>query len=95
MKRFTSQDWKTDRDGFNVITYTVLADKDQYFRLRGTNLGINVPGETSNGEPLIDPATNIADNETRFTEINKRNYQDLWFYSNPIFVGVDEKPNKK
>jgi hypothetical protein len=94
VKRFTSEDWKTDRDGYNVITYKVKASKDQYFRLRGTNLGINVPGETSNGEPLIDPVTNIEDNETRFAEINKRNYQDLWFYSNPIFVDVKDKQHK-
>ncbi|KQL45776.1 S-layer protein [Brevibacillus choshinensis] len=93
VKRFTSKDWKTDRNGYNVITFTWKADKNQYFRLRGTNLGVNVPGETSNGEPLMDPKTDIADNETRFAEINKRNYQDLWFYSNPIFVTV--KPEKK
>ncbi|SFE69057.1 protein of unknown function [Paenibacillus algorifonticola] len=87
---FTSSDWTTDADGYNVITYHLgAASKSQYFRLRGTNLGMNVDGETSNGEPLIDPKTDIADNETRFTEINKRNYKDLWFYSNPIFVTAE------
>ncbi|WP_339273288.1 S-layer protein [Paenibacillus sp. FSL K6-1330] len=91
VKRFTSKDWKTDRDGYNVITYRTKATKDQYFRLRGTNLGVNVAGETSNGNPLIDPKTDIEDNEKRFEEINKRNYSDLWFYSNPIFVSVDDK----
>jgi hypothetical protein len=91
IKRFTSKDWKTDRNGYNVITYKVKANKNQYFRLRGTNLGLNVPGETRNGEPLIDQKTDIEDNETRFAEINKRNYQDLWFYSNPVFVSVYKK----
>ncbi|RNB91353.1 S-layer protein [Brevibacillus fluminis] len=91
VKRFTSKDWKTDRDGYHVITYTTKVNKNQYFRLRGTNLELNVPGETSEGEPLIDLKTDIADNETRFTEINKRNYADLWFYSNPIFVNVKAK----
>ncbi|WP_246309507.1 DUF5011 domain-containing protein [Paenibacillus alginolyticus] len=92
LKRFTSQDWTTDADGYNVINYNVgAASKNQYFRLRGTNLGLNVDGETSNGEPLADPKTDNEDNETRFTEINKRNFKDLWFYSNPIFVSV--KPN--
>jgi hypothetical protein len=52
---------------------------------------VNVAGETSNGEPLIDPMTNIEDNETRFAQINKRNYKDLWFYSNPIFVSVQDE----
>ncbi|WP_244935660.1 S-layer homology domain-containing protein [Paenibacillus glycanilyticus] len=84
---FTSDDWTTDANGYNVITYDLpKASKDQYFRLRGTNLGMNVPGETLDGNPLIDPKTTTADAEARFNEINNRNYQDLWFYSNPIFV---------
>ncbi|MCD9025216.1 S-layer protein [Cohnella silvisoli] len=95
VKRFTAKDWKMDSQGFYVINYSVKASRDQYFRLRGTNLGVTVEGETLNGEPLMDTKTDIADNETRFTEINKRNYKDLWFYSNPIFVSVsDEKPDK-
>lgn len=96
LQRFTSSDWKTDAEGYNVITYNLgNASKNQYFRLRGTNLGVNVAGETSNGEPLIDPKTDIDDNETRFAEINKRNYSDLWFYSNPIFVNVEEYTDKQ
>ncbi|MGN7762144.1 immunoglobulin-like domain-containing protein [Paenibacillus sp. 22594] len=87
--RFTSKDWTTDAEGYNVITYKLgAADKDRYYRLRGTNLGVNVPGETSDGEPLLDVKNLTVDNATRFAEINKRNYQDLWFYSNPIFVDV-------
>ncbi|WP_260287890.1 PHP domain-containing protein [Peribacillus aracenensis] len=95
VKRFTSKDWKTDRDGFHTITYKVKANKDQYFRLRGTNLGENVSGETMDGEPLIDKKTEIEDNETRFSEINKRNYKDLWFYSNPLFVSVKDRNHDK
>lgn len=92
LKRFTSEEWKTDADGYSVINFTVKAtSNNQYFRLRGTNLGPDVQGETSDGEPLIDLITDIADNETRFAEINKRNYKDLWFYSNPIFVSVNAK----
>lgn len=84
---FTSEDWTTDANGYNVITYDLpKASKDQYFRLRGTNLGMNVPGETLDGNPLIDPKTTTADATARFNEINDRNYKDLWFYSNPIFV---------
>ncbi|KKO55078.1 S-layer protein [Paenibacillus sp. DMB20] len=95
LKRFTSKDWKSDKDGYNVITYRTKAAKDQYFRLRGTNLGVNVEGETKNGEPLVDPKTDIEDNETRFAEINERNYKDLWFYSNPIFINVNAEKNGK
>lgn len=90
LKRFTSADWTTDADGYNVITYKLgAADKNRYFRLRGTNLGVDVAGETSNGEPLLDVKNLTVDNPTRFTEINNRNYQDLWFYSNPVFVNVE------
>ncbi|WP_084165547.1 S-layer homology domain-containing protein [Paenibacillus massiliensis] len=89
LKRFTSADWVTDAEGYNTITYPVgPASENQYFRLRGTNLGTDVPGETSNGEPLLDQKNTTVDNETRFTQINDRNYSDLWFYSNPIFVNV-------
>jgi hypothetical protein len=90
LKRFTSEDWTTDAEGYNVIKYKVgAADKDRYFRLRGTNLGTDVAGETINGEPQIDLKNNTVDNLTRFEEINNRNYSDMWFYSNPIFVDVE------
>jgi hypothetical protein len=29
-----------------------------------------------------------GDNTARFNAINARNYSDLWFYSNPVFVKV-------
>lgn len=94
--RFTSADWTTDAAGYNVITYKLgAADKNRYFRLRGTNLGLNVPGETSNGEPLLDVKNLTVDNAARFAEINTRNYSDLWFYSNPIFVDVAPYSDKQ
>ncbi|OPA74364.1 S-layer protein [Paenibacillus selenitireducens] len=86
---FTSKDWTVDSEGYNVIQYDLKSvDKNQYFRLRGTNLGMNVEGETQDGNPLLDPITNQADDNTRFNAINDRNYHDLWFYSNPVFVTV-------
>lgn len=85
---FTSADWKQDKDGYNTVTYTYKATKNQYFRLRGTNLGMNVAGETSNGNPLPDAQTSVTDADARFNIINARNYNDLWFYSNPVFVTV-------
>jgi hypothetical protein len=78
---FTNQDWKTDADGFNTITYTLPAvNKAQYIRLRGTNLGMNVLNQTQNGNPLRDSL--IGDNNLAEA------YADLWFYSNPIFISV-------
>jgi len=85
---FTKTDWKLDKDGYNTVTYTFTAAKSQYFRLRGTNLGLNVPGETANGNPLPDTKTDLVENAARFDAINARNYNDLWFYSNPVFVTV-------
>ena len=86
VKRFTSDDWKTDADGYNTITYETTATKSQYFRLRGTNLGTDVAGLTQGGEPLADQRTSTADATQRFNDINDRNYRSLWFYSNPVFV---------
>jgi len=86
--RFSAADWSTDANGYHVVTYPVTAAKDQYFRLRGTNLGTDVPDETQCGEPLADARVDLVDNQARFDAINHRNYADLWFYSNPIFVTV-------
>lgn len=88
LKRFTRNDWKLDADGYFAVTYTVKAGNNQYFRLRGTNLGTDVPGETAAGEPLPDAKVVVTDNVARFNAINARNYADLWFYSNPVFVKV-------
>ena len=81
VKRFTSADWTVDAAGFNVITTTVDdVAANTYLRLRGTNIGLGVKGQTSAaGEPLMD--TKAKGNNTA----NKA-WADLWFYSNPIFV---------
>ena len=86
VKRFTSADWKVDADGYFTISYETTASKNQYYRLRGTNLGTDVAGLTQGGEPLADQRTDAADNTQRFNDINDRNYRSLWFYSNPVFV---------
>ncbi|QHJ01701.1 S-layer protein [Xylophilus rhododendri] len=91
VKRLTASDWKLDADGYYAASYTMPATTSTYFRLRGTNQGVNVAGETSNGEPLADvsiKASVVTDAATRFNAINARNYSDLWFYSNPVFVKV-------
>jgi hypothetical protein len=88
LKRFGSADMTLDADGYYTVTTTVVASKNQYFRLRGTNLGVDVTGLTAAGEPLADAPVNTADNATRHDQINDRNYGNLWFYSNPIFMSV-------
>lgn len=81
---FTSKDWIVDQDGFNVITYDFgKVSKSQYFRLRGTNLEPGIPNQTdAQGNPLDDKVIGINDARTA--------YQDIWFYSNPIFVRVNK-----
>ena len=85
LQRFTNKDWSTDADGFNTIVFEISnVQKDQYIRLRGTNLGVGVPNETdADGNPLIDDlAANLG------LDGASEAYADLWFYSNPIFITV-------
>lgn len=85
VQTFTSEDWTTDKEGYNVLTFTVKADKDRYYRLRGTNLEVSVEGQTDEaGNPLKDEKKDRPSADS----INDENYSDLWFYSNPIFVDV-------
>ena len=77
LKTFTAADWKED-NGWKSLTFQYQADKNQYLRLRGSNLGQNVAKQTHNGDPLMDDL------------VGKNNaaqaWADLWFYSNPIFI---------
>ena len=88
LRRLTAADWKVDADGYYAVSVPVEVKKNQYLRLRGTNLGTDVAGLTANGEPLADQKTTGADNTARVNAINDRNYGSLWFYSNPVFVSV-------
>lgn len=64
------------------------ADKDRYYRLRGTNLEVSVEGQTDEmGNPLRDEMKERPSADS----INDHNYSDLWFYGNPIFVDVQGK----
>ncbi|MDP4209982.1 MAG: hypothetical protein Q8928_14305 [Bacteroidota bacterium] len=72
-----TQTWN-DNGGWKEMSFTVLATSDMYYRLRGTNWGLNVTNQTDNvGNPLAD---NLIVN-TRAEAL-----KDLWFYSNPIWV---------
>ena len=73
-----STKWHKSRNGIIYINYMVDADDACYFRLRGTNNGLNTAGETdASGNPFIDV---VGEN----TE--EKSWNDLWFYSNPIFA---------
>lgn len=87
---FDATNWSVDSEGYTTMTYTVPhVDKDMFFRIRGTNLGYGVVktdatgaviyGTDAPGNPLKNtPGTNSADMA----------WEDLWFYSNPIFVRI-------
>lgn len=73
------------------MSYSFIADKHQYFRLRGTNLDYNQANLTEKGNPLKSAVINKEDDESVqawYNKINDRNYDDLWFYSNPVFVNT-------
>jgi hypothetical protein len=76
-----STKWKDLGGGIKLIEYKVNITGDTFFRLRGTNNGLNVAGKTdATGNPLEDtPASNSI-------EAAKIAFEDLWFYSNPVFV---------
>lgn len=79
-KNIVSQPWKSLGNGWVEMSLIVPNVTDSvYFRLRGSNLGLNVANETdANGNPLADYLMGVNNAEKAFA--------DLWFYSNPIFV---------
>ncbi len=83
---FTPSDWTVDATGSNVITAEVRADRDTYYRLRGTNHAPNTAFETDEaGNPLADALAT----ENLGLDRAEEAWADLWFYSNPIFIYVD------
>ena len=79
-KNITSNKWTERGDGFKEMSYKIRnLTGDMYFRLRGTNLGLNVVRQTdADGNPL--PDTLLEPNNA------EKALADLWFYSNPIWV---------
>ena len=79
-KSITSQKWTSLGNGWVEMSMIVSNVTDSvYFRLRGTNQGLNVTNETdADGNPLADALLGTNDATKAFA--------DLWFYSNPIFV---------
>jgi hypothetical protein len=80
-KDITSVKWNDMGDGFLSMEFDYPLDGNTYFRLRGTNHALNTAGETdADGNPLVDaPTANVMAGAVSA-------FEDLWFYSNPIFV---------
>ena len=69
--------WMDLGGGLKLMEYYANITGDTYFRLRGTNHGLAVAGKTDAcGNPLPDTPPNSASIA----------FEDLWFYSNPVFV---------
>jgi hypothetical protein len=80
---FSRKDFELDKEGFSTIVHHIKnVNKSMYFRLRGTNLPPNTEYETDPaGNPLPDALVTGKDGA-------QEAWDDLWFYSNPIFVYV-------
>jgi hypothetical protein len=80
---FNSKQWKEEKDGWYSVTYTINSlTNNKYFRLRGTNIPAGTKNQTdAMGNPLMDDL--VGENNA------DKAYEDLWFYSNPIFVSIE------
>lgn len=79
-------DFEEDADGYHAITFTIpKTQKDMYYRLRGTNQAVDAEGQTdAQGNPLIDTPWDAMKGTNNAAEA----FNDLWFYTNPIFINV-------
>jgi hypothetical protein len=79
-KNLESKQWVNKENGWKEMKITIKnIAENRYFRLRGTNHGLNVNNETdSEGNPLSD--------DMMYPNNAQKAFADLWFYSNPIFV---------
>jgi hypothetical protein len=91
VRTFDASSWSIDDEGFTTMSFVVPhVRNDMFFRVRGTDLGYNIVkmdstntkivyGTDAAGSPLLNtPGVSNADMA----------WDDLWFYSNPIFVKV-------
>ncbi len=96
--RFDAEGGEEDGNGVISVRWTDLGDgwkqmslawntrgRPMYFRLRGSNRGLDAAGETdAAGNPLPD---SLAGDNTE-----AKAFDDLWFYSNPLFVQPADSP---
>jgi len=82
----TSLAWTDLGGGIRQMSMTFDAQgQSTYFRLRGSNLGMGVTNETDGaGNPLADSLMGANDATKPF--------DDLWFYSNPVYVQINQSP---
>ncbi|MDR9827063.1 hypothetical protein RCJ22_15745 [Vibrio sp. FNV 38] len=82
--RIFINDLELGDDGYYTIEHTVEnVTTDMYFRIRGTNIEVNSDRMDRDGNPNVD-FKRPAGPETHLD-----NHESLWFYSSPIYVGVE------
>ena len=84
--------FSSNKKGYNTIVYHIKdINKNMYFRLRGTNLACNTADETgpTTTLPSADYCKPLADALVQSIDGAQEAWNDLWFYSNPIFVYVE------
>jgi hypothetical protein len=98
---YDSSNWVAEADGVKRMVYAIdvddLEEDGLYLRLRGTNMLPNTPNETdAGGNPLFDslsdniPCPDCPPHTVGVLDYDVEAWADLWFYSNPIFVQLDE-----
>ncbi|KHT62675.1 hypothetical protein RJ45_16405 [Photobacterium gaetbulicola] len=96
-KSFTpeSVEWVEGENGWVTVEFELDVEAHQYVRLRGSSNGANVPGYTDQyGNPLVDTLKArfndgqcISEESGDLEQWNPEEpWNDLWFYSNPIFI---------
>ncbi len=89
LKLFTDSQIRRKGQGWYETPPFVIKNfrQDSYFRIRGSNLTPNTPLETdAGGNPLPDSLMEAESQSDKFDEA----WRDLWFYSNPVFVRVQD-----
>jgi hypothetical protein len=77
--------WTNEGNGYFSASFEVNVPENgtRYYRLRGSNIALNTPNEMdASGNPL--PDTLMGTNTAAFA------FDDLWFYSNPVFAANKE-----
>ena len=98
-KVITSFSTFKQKNGWMTASFKVAVTGPMYFRLRGTNLAPNTANETdAEGNPLVDTLTYTdvpnpdpkaaATTPTIHGNLPQLCWDDLWFYSNPVYVSV-------
>jgi hypothetical protein len=86
---YKASDFAADAEGFRTVQVQVDVPRPMYFRLRGTNLPCGTANETgpATALPSADYCSPLPD-ALAGTNTAAKAFNDLWFYSNPIFVYV-------